>query len=172
MKLIKIFLGVLVFLFLGVIALFCAVHMCATWGAKPFPTLLREAESAIADAGGCDILASEASWVLAYDEPHYGHSFEKELAKNAPAIYKVREKLSQNRKWPNASLWVDEPHSVYKAAEKGAHKIEVPARVVIRFGTHSSYAWIVIFATGTTLADLPDGTVQTGTSVYVSQQKM
>lgn len=171
---------VFVVLVLGVIGLHYSVRLYAEWGAKPFSRLLFEAESVIADVGGCAVLTSEMNWVLTYDKSLYGDLFEKDLLANAPAISKVKKKLSQNRNGPDARLWVvKEPYPIYKGyMEKGMsnienlHSIKMAEHLVIRFGTHSSYAWLLIFATDNTLKEIPNGVVHIGGTVYLSPRNL
>ena len=159
--------SVIAVLVFGFLLLSFAVRCYATWGAKPFEKLVREAESVIADAGGYAVLAEEVSWVLAYDGSAYGYLFENALSANAPAIYKVKENLY------NAWLWVvHTPCPVQKTTKAEGEwwrEIEMPKCVKIRFGTHSSYAWIYMFAPDNTLKELPEGVIHLGESIYISR---
>ena len=167
----KVFAIVLVVLFLGLVGLHRAVRLYVTFDAKQFRTLLRDAESVIMDVGGCAILASEASRILANttESNRYLHLNGNDWVLKAPAIYKTQEKLS-----PNVRLWVvSESYPVFETMQDcKRHKIEIPEHVVIRFGTHSSYAWILIFAMDKALTELPQGIVRIGESVYLSPRNM
>ena len=143
-------------------SVFIGCNFLFSIGSKPFKKLHRDAELAIANVGGCAVLAAEADFILAHvKESGEDYYLDGDRDNYAPAMKKLREALPQS-----VTSWVkNKPHVVY-----APNKIEIPEHVKIRFGKHASYAWMLIFPTGTTLPELPDGVVQIGESIYLSNR--
>lgn len=151
--------------------------------AEPFNQLHQNLETTISDVGGCVVLSSEADVILRRAREIYGKNpappvSEAFLIKNAPAIYRVLKNLHTGST-PRASFWIineSYPVSIYATTQDGvksvSHRLTIPAHVVIRFGTHTSYAWLLIFATDKTLTELPDGVIHIGETVYLSQKNL
>ena len=142
---------------------------CNYWvdDAKPFEELLGAAKAAVAQVGGCAVLATEADAVLVSMREHEagGHLFSQdEWEAYAPAMRKMEELLPQA-----VSSWVVcETHYVHLPDKI----IAVPEHVAVRFGTHSSYAWILVFSATNTLSELPQDVVHIGGTVYVSRNNL
>jgi len=140
-----------------------------------YPQQLARAESAIADAGGAAVLASEARKVLESvraNKENKDFLLFRELPSISPTLHHIE------KKFPNGRLWVAKPHRVAASvtseqnAKTVSHWIEIPERLVIRYGTHSTYVWMVIFSPDNTLAELPEGVVHLGETVYLSKRKL
>ena len=174
-KVIKVLLGVAIAATIVVIAAFVLLHIVISYYTKPFEELLKAAETAIADVGGDAVLTAEAGAVLAHAKEKekgsraytYTYLEQNDWEIYAPAMLKLQETLPQDV----LSWIVLEPDKVILSQNVGEADmvwVEVPEHVVIRFGTHFSYAWMSIFAPDKTLSDVPDGVVPFGESIYFS----
>ena len=160
----KVSLGIIAAFTLAITLLSFVVRYYSTYDAKPFEELLQEAELVIRNVGGSVALAADADAVLAYAKDNQAyHLSPDDWAMYAPAIQKVQNML------PQAVLSWIVPMS---QKEYATTLIEIPEHVVIRFGTHFSYAWMLIFATNNSPTELPEGVVHIGESVYLSRRNM
>jgi hypothetical protein len=129
---------------------------------KSFETFRSEAESAIAEIGGYAILTSEAESILraAQAEMDTTALFSPVNWDCAPATMKLRAKLSPFGHGP----WV---------RSKSESGNGIPEHVVIRFGSHSKYVWLLVFPSD----NMPTGTfdessIFLGGTVYLSQKNL
>ena len=104
--------------------------------------LKEQAEIAMKETGGADVLQKEAKVILRKfrARPNEGWVEVSNNGRDYPAIVKLDSLLSPH----GPDLWV-------VADKKG-----LPAHVVIRFGSHAHYAYIWMFDP----ADLPVGTIE------------
>ena len=133
--------------------------------AKPFEELLEDARQAVGnvDVGGSAVLPEEATSLIRYAKLSATHRFPyDELAGYAPNLKKLQDMLQQN-----AQLWIVQESSIYGLPPPVG--LEIPEHVVIRFGTHTSYAHLLIFPTNTHLTKLPKYVVPITESVYFSR---
>jgi len=89
--------------------------------------LKQQAEAAIKDAGGADALEKEAKFVLSNFQE--GADWET----NCPAVTKLDSLLNPSK---GRDSWL-------RADQEMLHSL--PAHVVVRFGSHSHYAYVWIF---------------------------
>ncbi|MCL1887873.1 MAG: hypothetical protein FWF96_03255 [Kiritimatiellaeota bacterium] len=138
-----------------------------------FPRQLRRAEIVVADAGGSAVLASEAAKVLELALANEGNNdflLFRELPSISPVLHRARQSLPHD-----ASLWaVKKPRRHYAStnSQPRLRGMEIPAHVVIRYGTHSTYVWMLVFPPGNTLPELPDGVAHVEGTVYLSKRNL
>ncbi len=89
----------------------------------------QQAEIAISDAGGADILGREAKVILSNYQPGLDWMTLSDEGANAPAIMRVQSLLAPLERNP----WVVKARG------------DIPAHVVIRFGSHRHYEYVWIF---------------------------
>jgi hypothetical protein len=125
---------------------------------KTFAELRLEADAAIAQAGGCGALSAEAAEVLfaARSERGDAEYFRiEDWHRRAPAIAKACDILSPFG------------HSPWLGRTRSADALP---HVVIRFGTHSSYAWLLIFAPENAPVEETNPMIRLGENIYLSQE--
>jgi len=154
-------------------ALFCGVILGLVFSrfadnvlkgdAKPFEELLEDAREAVHNVGGCAALPAEAASLIRYaKENDTDWMSGSKLADYAPNMKKLEDTLPQS-----VSLRIVSKSSIYGLPLPAG--IEIPEHVQIRFGTHFSYAHLLIFPPNTHLERLPKYTVNIGESVYLSR---
>jgi hypothetical protein len=130
--------------------------VCIEGHARPHAEMKEQAEIAMKETGGADVLEKEAKAILSNfrARPNEGWADVENGGRNYPATVKLYTLLSPYGHGP----WV-------VADEKS-----LPAHVVIRFGSHAHYAYIWIFDP----ADMPlgeiDGVEHLSGTVYISQE--
>jgi hypothetical protein len=127
---------------------------------ESFAALRHKAESAIAEAGGYAVLASVTDlflhmWRTKTDGGNYLSASDWV---HVPATKKIQARLSPLGHEP----WISD-QSGYG---------HFPAHVVIRYGPHSSYVWLLIFASDNMPETLPDRTEHLGGAVYLSRKNL
>ena len=143
---------------------------------KPYEVLLCDANAAIANIGDesvYDTLAAETDFLLQKlsqlksdkkEDELWFYPSDEDWEKDAPTIFlliKELEKRAPNGvsgfSWVNSYLNDD----LYDM---------IPKHVCIRFGTHSSYAWMHIFTKGDSLQNPPDyyNAVHIGGTVFLT----
>jgi len=124
--------------------------------ARPHAELREEAEIAMKEAGGADVLGKEAKAILSNyrARPNEGWAGIVNGGRNYSAVLKLSSLLCPCKH----DLWV-------VADEKG-----LPAHVVIRFGSHAHYAYVWMFDP----ADMPLGKIEgvehLGGTVYLAEK--
>lgn len=113
----------------------------------------QQAETAIRDAGGADALEKEAKLVL--NNFQVGSDWET----NCPAITKLHSLLSPDGHYP----WV--------VTDQANHQ-NLPAHVVIRFGSHAHYAYVWIFDPAHVPLGKIEGVEHLGGAVYLSERNL
>ena len=116
--------------------------------------LKQQAEAAIRDAGGADVLEKEAKFVLSNFQA--GADWET----NCPAVTKLDSLLNPVK---GRDSWLRADQEMLRA---------VPAHVVVRFGSHAHYAYVWIFDP----AHVPLGKIEEvehlDGAVYLSEQNL
>jgi hypothetical protein len=116
--------------------------------------LQQQAETAIRDAGGVDALEKEAKFILS--------NFQVGLdwKTNCPAITKLDSLLNPQR-GPDSWLMRDQEYLP-----------NLPAHVVIRFGSHAHYEYVWIFDPAHVPLGKIEGVVHLGGAVYLSEKNL
>ena len=148
---------------------------------KPFEKLYIEAEAAVAEVGGYDVLTSEADSILRLNnsrKDERNNSFypsSMDWMERAGAIMQIQKKLAH----PHGGLpWIMKSYEDDVLARDADGKwifvrtIHVPEHITVRFGTHSSYAWMLIFASNSCLTNLPDSAIHMGGTIYISPRNL
>jgi len=110
----------------------------------------RQAKTAIRDAGGVDVLEKEAKFILSNSQ--VGSDWQTKC----PAITNLHSLLS-----PNDYPWVVTDQN---------YLANLPAHVVIRFGSHVRYAYVWIFDPAHVPLEKIDGVEHLGGAVYLSEK--
>ncbi len=108
----------------------------------------QQAETAIRDAGGADAFEKEATFVLS--NVRVGSDWQT----NCPAITKLHSLLSPDGHYP----WVV------------ADQKNLPAHVVIRFGSHAHYAYVWLFDPAHVPLENIEGVEHLSGAVYLSER--
>ena len=112
----------------------------------------QQAETAIRDAGGPDALGNEAKFILS--NVQVGSDWKT----NCPAITKLDSLLNPQR---GTDSWVMRDQE---------HLPNVPAHVVIRFGSHAHYEYVWIFDPAHVPLGKIEGVGHLGGAVYLSEE--
>jgi hypothetical protein len=113
----------------------------------------QQAETAIRDSGGADALEKEAKFVLSNFQ--VGSDWET----NCPAITKLYSILSPNGHYP----WLVTDQEIQK---------NLPAHVVVRFGSHDYYEYVWIFDPAHVPLEKIEGVEHLGGAVYLSEKNL
>lgn len=112
----------------------------------------QQAETAIRDAGGADALAKEAKVVLS------NFQVGSDWKTNCPAITKLDSLLNPER---GTDSWVMRDQEYLP---------NLPAHVVIRFGSHAHYEYVWIFDPAHVPLGKVEGVEHLGGAVYLSKK--
>jgi hypothetical protein len=131
---------------------------CSEKGSRASSDMRQQAETAIRDVGGTDALGKEAKFILSNFQA--GSDWQT----NCPAITKLHSLLSPDGHYP----WVVKDYEYLP---------NLPAHVVIRFGSHANYEYVWIFDPAHVPfdpADVPpgksEGVEHLGGAVYLSEK--
>lgn len=114
----------------------------------------QQAETAIRDAGGTDALEKEAKFILS------NFQVGSDWKTNCPAITKL-DSLLNPRRGPDS--WVRRDQEYLP---------NLPAHVVIRFGSHAHYEYVWIFDPANVPLGKIEGVEHLGGAVYLSQKNL
>jgi hypothetical protein len=117
----------------------------------------QQAETAIRDAGGTDALGKEAKFILSNFQVGSDWDTTSNTGSNCPAITKLHSLLSPNGHYP----WVRRDQEYLP---------NLPAHVVIRFGSHAYYEYVWIFDPAHVPLGKIEGAVHLGGAVYLSEE--
>jgi hypothetical protein len=117
----------------------------------------QQAETAIGDAGGTDALEKEAKFILRNFQVGSDWKTTSNSGSNCPAITKLHSLLSPNGRYP----WV---------VKDQEYLPNLPAHVVIRFGSHAHYEYVWIFDPAHVPLGKIEGVVHLGGAVYLSEK--
>ena len=123
---------------------------CSEDRSRPNDDMTQQAETAIRDAGGVDALAKEVKFVLSNFQ--VGSDWET----NCPAITKLDSLLNPH----DTDSWVV------------ADQNNLPAHVVIRFGSHAYYEYVWIFDPAHVPLEKIEGVEHLGGAVYLSEKNL
>lgn len=112
----------------------------------------QQAETAIRDAGGADALEKEAKFILS------NFQVGSDWKTNCPAITKL-DSLLNPRRGPDS--WVRRDQEYLP---------NLPAHVVVRFGSHAHYEYVWIFDPAHVPLGKIEGAVHLGGAVYLSEK--
>lgn len=114
----------------------------------------QQAEKAIEDAGGADALAKEAKVILGNFRVGSDWKTISNNGANCPTIMKLQSLLAPDEGYP----WVVEARK------------NLPAHVVIRFGSHRHYEYVWIFDPAQVPPGKIEGVEHLGGAVYLSEK--
>jgi hypothetical protein len=114
----------------------------------------KQAETAIRDAGGTDTLEKEAKFILS------NFQVGSDWKTNCPAITKLDSLLNPRR---GPDFWVRRDQECLP---------NLPAHVVIRFGSHAHYEYVWIFDPVNVPLGKIEGVEHLGGAVYLSQKNL
>ena len=120
-----------------------------------------------------DALAKEAEVIISYaKENKTSYIDENLLSSIAPLVLELKTN-SLGMLWIEREVRYEYGYKVKKGNETiiSVPSIRIPEHVVIRYGTHSSYAWMLIFATDNDLFEFPGDLIHVGGTVYLSDRK-
>jgi hypothetical protein len=113
----------------------------------------QQAETAIRDAGGADALAKEAKFVL--NNSQVGSDWET----NCPAITKLDSLLNP----PVTDSWLRADQEMLR---------DLPAHVVVRFGSHAYYEYVWIFDPAHVPLEKIEGVEHLNGAMYLSERNL
>ena len=116
----------------------------------------QQAETAIRDAGGADVLEREAKFILSNFQVGSDWKTTSNSGTNCPAITKLHSLLSPDGHYP----WVV------------TNQKYLPAHVVIRFGSHAHYEYVWIFDPAHVPLGKIEGVAHLGGAVYLSEKNL
>ena len=114
----------------------------------------QQAETAIRDAGGTDALEKEAKFILS------NFQVGSDWKTNCPAITKLDSLLNPQR---GPDSWIRRDQEYLR---------NLPAHVVIRFGSHAHYEYVWIFDPAHVPLEKIEGVEHLGGAVYLSQKNL
>lgn len=117
----------------------------------------QQAETAIRDAGGTDALEKEATIILSSFQAGSDWQTTSNSGSNCPVITKLHSLLSPDGHYP----WVVTDHEYLP---------NLPAHVVIRFGSHAHYEYVWIFDPAHVPLGKIEGAERLGGAVYLSEK--
>ena len=117
----------------------------------------QQAETAIRDAGGTVVLEKEAKFILSNVQVGSDWKTASNSGSNCPAITKLHSLLSPNGHYP----WV---------VTDQEYLPNLPAHVVIRFGSHAHYEYVWIFDPAHVPPGKIEGVGHLGGAVYLSEK--
>ena len=161
---------------------FAIINVLLFWGnrfffTKSFDKLQHIAELAVNEVGGGDILAFEADLLLTSAKENEMFASDLRILSNgweksAPNIDKLTSILEKSR----SRTWLVMRQRKIDVLDSNVSStwktVDLPEHVVVRFGSHYSYAWLLIFPPDNTLIDLPNGVVYICKSVYLSRRNI
>jgi hypothetical protein len=124
---------------------------CSEGRSRSNGDMKQQAETAIRDAGGGDALGKEAKLILS--DFQVGSDWQT----NCPAITKLHSLLSPDGHYP----WV---------VKDQEYLANLPAHVVIRFGSHAHYEYVWIFDPAHVPVGKIEGVEHLGGAVYLSKK--
>ena len=119
--------------------------------------LKQQAETAIRDAGGTDALEKEAKFIVSNFRVESDWKTTSNSGSHCPAITKLHFLLSPDGHYP----WV--------VADQANQK-NLPAHVVVRFGSHAYYEYVWIFDPAHVPLEKIKGVEHLGGAVYLSEK--
>ena len=117
----------------------------------------RQAETAMRDAGGTDAIEKEAKFLLSNFQVESDWKTTSNSESNCPAITKLHSLLSPDGHYP----WV---------VVDGEYLPNLPAHVVVRFGSHAHYEYVWIFDPAHVPLGKIEGAEHLGGAVYLSEK--
>jgi len=124
---------------------------CSEKGSRKSNDMRRQAETAIRDAGGTDALGKESKFILS------NFQVGSDWKTSCPAISKLDSLLNPQH---GPDFWVMRDQEYLP---------NLPAHVVIRFGSHAHYEYVWIFDPASVPLGKIEGAVHLGGAVYLSK---